>query len=119
MPDDLFRASEDDEYYFQEGCYILEHLNDPADPDLSIARARVPPGVTTRLHHLTGTTERYLILAGHGEARIGGAARAVGPGDVLLIAAGVTQQIRNSGAEDLIFLALCTPRFRPANYHED
>jgi hypothetical protein len=47
------------EFYTPEKCYITELSNMPDDPDVSIARARVKPGVTTRWHRLTGTVERY------------------------------------------------------------
>jgi len=115
----LFRTDPDDEYYFEEGCYILERLNDGADPAASIARARVPPEGTTRWHRLEGTTERYLIVAGQGIAEIGDAPGFdVVPGDVVLIPPDTRQRILNSGGEDLVFLAICTPRFDPANYRE-
>ena len=52
-----------DEYYFEEGCYITELHNRADDPAVSVARARVPPGVTTRWHTLGGITERYVIEA--------------------------------------------------------
>lgn len=38
--------------------------------------------------------------------------RAVGPGDVVVIPPACRQRITNDGHEDLIFLAICTPRFR-------
>jgi mannose-6-phosphate isomerase-like protein (cupin superfamily) len=116
----LFPHDANREYFFQEGCFILELLNDPADPQASIARARVPPGVTTRWHRLRGTVERYAIVSGSGAVSVGDApAAAVGPGDVVLIPAMTRQRIANTGAEDLVFLAVCTPRFEPENYLED
>jgi hypothetical protein len=54
----------DSEYYFEEGCFITELWNSPTDKEVSIARARVEPGVTTRLHSLKNVTERYIILKG-------------------------------------------------------
>jgi mannose-6-phosphate isomerase-like protein (cupin superfamily) len=105
------------EYYFVEGCFILELSNSPDDPDLSIARARVNPGVTTRLHCLHGITERYVILEGMGMVSVdGNAAQPVGPGDVVIIPPESPQQISNTGSVDLVFLALCTPRFVPDAY---
>ena len=59
----IARAADGAEFHFREGCYITEQWNVAADPALSLARARVPPGVTTRCHRLSGITERYLILA--------------------------------------------------------
>ena len=91
--------------------------NSDADDTLSIARARVEPGVTTAWHRVRNTAERYLILAGTGEVELEGRpSESVGPGDVVLIPPGLGQCITNSGDEDLVFLALCTPRFRQANY---
>lgn len=100
------------EYYFAEKCYILELSNSPEDPALSIARARVSPGVTTRLHRLHGITERYVILEGQGAVAVDGDAwHPVGPGDAVIIPPSHPQQITNTGSVDLVFLALCTPRF--------
>lgn len=102
-----------------EGCYINELSNTDADPACSIARARVAPGVTTRWHRLSGTAERYVLLAGSGRVEIGSLpARTVGPGDVVLIPPGCRQRITCLGDEDLVFLAICTPRFRPQAYED-
>lgn len=106
------------EFFFDvEGCYITELSNTEEDPGLSIARARVEPGVTTRWHRLANTTERYCILSGVGMVEVGNTpALEVGPGDVVIIHPMERQRITNSGAEDLIFLAICTPRFEVGNY---
>jgi mannose-6-phosphate isomerase-like protein (cupin superfamily) len=102
-----------------ERCYIVEVLNDEADSALSIARARVTPGVTTRWHCVHGTVERYVIQAGCGRMEVGDLpAREVGSGDVVLIPAGCRQRIANTGSEDLIFLAICTPRFSFEAYED-
>lgn len=115
----LFRTTESDEYYFREGCYILERLNHPTDPQASIARARVPAGGATLRHRLANTTECYLVLEGQGEVQLGERdALTVGPGDVVVIPADTPQQIANVGTSDLVFLAICTPRFVPENYRE-
>jgi mannose-6-phosphate isomerase-like protein (cupin superfamily) len=112
MTSTIRRVKPKSEYYFAEGCYILELSNSPDDPELSIARARVAPGVTTRLHRLHGITERYVILEGMGMVTVdGGAGQPVGPGDVVVISPSSPQQIKNNGRVDLVFLALCTPRF--------
>ncbi len=119
QPGPVFSAEETDEYWFQEGCHVLELLNDPEDPAASVARARVPAGETTRWHRLRGTTERYVIESGRGEVSVGRyEPRPVGPGDVVLIPAMAAQRIHNPGPEDLVFLAVCTPRFLPDNYLE-
>ncbi len=105
------------EYAFIEGCSILECWNFADDQQASIARARVAPGVSTRWHALAGVTERYLIIAGVGEVEIGeeGPER-VQTGDIVVIPPAVRQRITNMGTEDLLFYAICTPRFTPACY---
>lgn len=39
-------------------------------------------------------------------------------GDVVLIPASCRQRIANIGAGDLVFLAICTPRFLPGAYED-
>ena len=108
---------ENQEYYFKEGCHIVEVSNSADDPGLSIARARVEPGELTQWHWLSATQERYVILEGEGEVEVGdNAAAPVRQGDVVIIPAGERQRIRNTGDCDLLFLAICTPRFQPENY---
>ena len=93
--------------------------NDAGDPDASIARARVEPGVTTRWHRLVGTTERYVMIEGDAVVEVGDREpQRIGPGDVVVIPPMVAQRITNTGATDLVFLAICTPRFLAANYEE-
>ena len=107
------------EFYTPERCHITELSNTEEDPAVSIARARVAPGVVTRWHRLRDTAERYVILEGRGRVEIGHqAAREVNPGDVALIPPACPQRIANLGDTDLIFLAICTPRFRPGAYED-
>lgn len=101
-----------DEFYFVEGCHITELSNSPDDPEVSIARARVEPGVSTRWHRLVGITERYVIVQGTGTVEIDSSPAAdVSAGDVVLIPPMSRQRITNTGSGDLIFLAICSPRF--------
>jgi len=107
------------EFHTVEGCYITELSNSGDDPEVSIARARVESGVTTRWHRLRGTAERYCILSGSGRVEIGELApRDVTGGDVVLIPPLCRQRITNTGTEDLVFLAICTPRFTDGVYEE-
>ncbi|TNC81005.1 MAG: cupin domain-containing protein [Oleiphilus sp.] len=111
-------AKTDAEYYFKEGCFILECLNDAIDPSVSVARARVRPDASTRWHRLQNTAERYLIQSGQGTVEIDNLSQHVGSGDVVLIPPGCRQRIHNTGTEDLVFLAVCTPRFEPECYED-
>ena len=108
-----------EEFYFHEGCHIIEVSNSADDPDVSIARARVEAGMTTRWHRLAGTIERYVILEGSGRVEIGDApATEVSPGDIVIIPPMCRQRISNTGTTDLIFLAICTPRFTNDVYED-
>ena len=109
----------DSEFYTAERCYINELSNSTDDPDASIARARVESGVSTRWHRLYGITERYVILEGSACVEIGNLnPQKVGPGDVVVIPPECRQRITNDGDHDLIFLAICTPRFRQEAYED-
>lgn len=107
------------EFFTSEQCHIIEIGNQADDPEVSVARARVEPGISTRWHRLRETTERYYILSGEGCVEVGDLpATAVGAGAYVLIPPGVRQRITNCGEEDLVFLAICSPRFRSENYEE-
>ena len=115
----VFHLKLETEFYTDEKCFIIEILNRPDDETCSIARARVEPGITTNLHAVRGTVERYVILEGEGEVQISGAPFVtVRPLDVVYIPTGTSQRIRNIGKTDLIFLAICTPRFKQESYVE-
>jgi mannose-6-phosphate isomerase-like protein (cupin superfamily) len=112
------RTNATDEVLTGERCSILETWNDASDPDVSLARARVAPGVTTVLHALA-VDERYLIVSGKGRVEVEGLEPCrVSPGDVVLIPRGRSQRIENEGPEDLVFLCICTPRFEPRHYED-
>jgi mannose-6-phosphate isomerase-like protein (cupin superfamily) len=105
------------EFLTSERCWILESWNDSSDPAVSIARARITPGVMTQKHRLRGTGERYLITAGRGVVHIGSRGpEKVSVGDVVVIPEGVPQHIANDGDTDLVFYCICTPRFSPEVY---
>jgi mannose-6-phosphate isomerase-like protein (cupin superfamily) len=107
------------EFYTPEKCYITELSNTPDDPELSIARARVEPGVTTRWHQLKRTFERYCIINGRGRVEVGKLPpQEVNAGDIVLIPPMCRQRITNVGSEDLVFLAICTPRFSKGSYED-
>lgn len=103
-------------FFTDEGCFITEILNDGTSPGVSIARARVEPGMQTELHTLD-VAERYVILQGTGLMTIGRQAPfPVREGDSPVIPAGIPQRIKNTGTADLVFLCICTPRFSPKGY---
>ena len=118
MDAEVIKHDESLERYTDERCHILESWNDPRDPDVAIARARVEPGVTTARHVLE-VDERYLITSGQGRVEVEGLeATDVSAGDVVVIPAGRAQRIANTGESDLVFYCVCTPRFEQRHYHD-
>jgi mannose-6-phosphate isomerase-like protein (cupin superfamily) len=119
MREEIRRMVPGAEFHTSELCFVNELSNTEADPDASIARIRVPPGLTTRWHRLRETAERYVMLSGNARVEVGGLpAQDISVGDVVLIPPGCRQRIANLSDEDLIFLAVCTPRFRSDNYED-
>ena len=78
------------EHLIAEGCFISELSNSADDPGISIARARLEPGNLKPNH--------------------------VSAGDVVLTPPAAHQRITNTGSIDLVFLAICSPRFTEAVY---
>lgn len=112
----VFRTHPDKEFSTRERCYITEILNARDIGNVSIARARVGPGVTTELHRLN-VDEFYYILEGAGAIETDGSApKEMRPGDAAFIRAGSSQRITNVSGSDLVFLCICTPRFSEGAY---
>ncbi len=117
MQPEVKPASAAVEFETNERCHIIEVANDPGDELVSIARARVEPGVTTAWHKLDRVSERYIIVAGQGRVEVDDLVPIdVLPGDVVRIPADVAQRITNTGKGDLIFYAVCAPPFRQDCY---
>ena len=117
----LFRPESLQPFSTQERCHIVELMNTPACAAVSLADCIVAVGVTTQLHHLT-VAEHYVIEHGTGCMELAGDDAEhrqvfdVAPGDCVLIPAGCAQRIRNTGAVELKFKCVCTPRFLPEHY---
>lgn len=119
MKEFILKYDEKAEFYSDEKCYVNELSNTTKDEEVSIARIRLEPGVTTNWHRLRNTTERYVILYGSGIVEIGELPQqAVTEGDIIVISPMCKQRISNNGKSDLIFLAICTPRFVQKVYED-
>jgi mannose-6-phosphate isomerase-like protein (cupin superfamily) len=113
----ICRPTMDDEFLSAEGVHILESWHASEDRQLSIARARLAPGQSSQPHRLANTVERYVIVSGSGEVRVGSLpSTPAQPGDIVYIPAGVRQSIVNTGSVDLVFYCLCSPPFDAADY---
>lgn len=119
MREEVIKYKPESEFFIDEGCFIIEHLSEPGEKGISIARARVEVGVQTKWHRLNGVVERYVLLDGRGLVEVGDLSpQEVGAGDVVVIPEGVRQRIKNVGDSDLIFLCICSPRFQSECYQE-
>jgi mannose-6-phosphate isomerase-like protein (cupin superfamily) len=119
MKSRIIRHNTEEEFYTSGRCHILELSNSPDDVAVSISRARIEPGITTRLHQVKGLVERFLILDGTGYVKVGNDLEAdLQPGDIVWIPPLCPQCITNTGQTDLILLAICTPRFTPEVYED-
>ena len=117
MKESIHKIHDRDEYFFEEGCYILEMWNTQEDDAASVTRARVRPGDVTTWHLLKNSVERYVVMEGTGRVEVGDLPPTeVGIGDVVVIPRNTRQRIANTGKKDLIFLCICTPRFIPEDY---
>ena len=111
-----FQTDEEQEFYTDEKCHIIEMMNTPKIENVSVSRARVEPGVTTQNHALH-FDEVYYVLSGKGEMQINNAeVKLLGSGDLAFIKRGSSQKITNVSDTDLVFLCVCTPRFRLDGY---
>ena len=104
------------EVWTEERCFIRELLNTSKSPNVSLAVARVEPGVTTQLHALSGIKETYIVRKGIGIVEVGGSEIPVGINDTVFIDDNIPQRISNIGSGDLEFYCLCMPRFYPESY---
>lgn len=105
----IVKASSLKETLTAERCLIAENYS---AEDISIAQARVKPGITTLPHHLNGVNEIYLVTSGEGQVDVGDLKPTkVEAGDLIVIPAGASQRISNIGKTDLVFYCICTPKF--------
>ena len=95
---------------------ILKELLSPLKEHLairySLAHARVKPGETTLPHRLK-SSEVYYILEGEGEMYIDDEKAKVSAGQVIYIPPNSVQRIKNIGTNDLIFLCIVDPAWKP------
>ena len=117
MKPKIVKASSLSELQTYERCFISENFSSDV---VSIARARVEPCVATVAHHLNGVDEIYLIASGKGVVNVDGLRPVeVVEGDVIVIPAGASQRITNTGKTDLVFYCICTPKFTTDCYCDE
>ena len=117
MQPKIVKANSLHSYLTLERCFIAENFS---NKEVSIAVATVKPGITTKAHRLEGIQEIYIITAGEGRIAFSGLEPTqVSVGDVIVIPAGTSQKITNTGKTDLEFYCVCTPKFNEDCYFDD
>jgi mannose-6-phosphate isomerase-like protein (cupin superfamily) len=95
---------------------ILSELLNPGKEKLnirySLAHATVRPGQATLAHRLK-SAEVYYILGGTGEMTFGNDRAQVSAGQAVYVPPCSVQSIRNTGEEDLVFLCIVDPAWKP------
>lgn len=78
------------------------------------AQITLHPGCAVPVHQHLGNNETYYLLKGEGEYTDEGIVLPVKAGDVTFCADGGTHGLKNTGKEDLVFIALIanTPGYR-------
>lgn len=91
---------------------ILHPTKERIEINYSLAHAVVKPGEASLPHRLK-SSEVYYILEGKGMIYIDGESEEVGSGQVIYIPPNSIQYIRNIGDDDLRFLCIVDPAWRP------
>jgi len=79
----------------------------------SLAHAMLKPGEKSLPHRFHEASEVYYILKGHGIMHINDETAEVSPGDLIYIPPRAVQWIENHGEEDLEFLCIVDPAWKP------
>ncbi|MGE3153556.1 MAG: cupin domain-containing protein [Nitrospiraceae bacterium] len=94
----------------------LRELIHPGKQDLklgySLAHGRLAPGKRSKWHRLA-SSEVYYFLAGRGEFSIDRENQPVCEGSIVYVPPQATQSLSNTGTEDIEFLCLVDPAWKP------
>lgn len=104
-------------YVTKDGSVIRELIRPGGEVNavMSVAEATVQPGGQTFMHVHKQSQEIYHITGGSALMNLGDEEIAVEPGDTVLIPAGMSHNVRNTGSEPLKILCCCCPPYS----HED
>lgn len=114
----LRRLSERDEIIALDNTRVRELLNPEHDGrnlvlDYSLAHAKVGAHQKSLPHRFKEASEVYHILKGRGRMYIDDDSADVGPGDTVYIPPMAVQYIENLSSEDLEFLCIVNPPWKP------
>jgi mannose-6-phosphate isomerase-like protein (cupin superfamily) len=91
---------------------LLHPARDAAEVRYSLAVAWLAPGARSRAHKLK-TSEVYYLVRGTGMMHIGEETSRVEAGEAVYIPPGSVQWLENSGKEEIEFLCIVDPAWRP------
>ena len=91
---------------------LLHPARDAVDIRCSLACAWLAPGARSRAHRLK-TAEVYYLVRGTGMMHIGEEADEVTTGDAVHIPPGSVQWLENTGKDEIEFLCIVDPAWRP------
>ncbi len=91
---------------------LLHPAKHPLSIRYSLAHAHLGPGEVSLKHRLR-TSEVYYILDGHGRMHVNDEVCLVGPGDAIYIPPGAVQSVENLGPDEMTFLCIVDPAWRP------
>ena len=84
----------------------------------SLAYIVIPPGISSQSHFHKVSEETYFILKGQARMKIDRKEFSLGPQQTCLIEPGETHIISNEGREELEFIALSAPPWRPEDSYQ-
>lgn len=88
---------------------LLHPKQDEPALNYSLAHATLEVGTTSTPHLLKTSSEVYYMLSGKGLVQVGETTQEVAAGDIVFIAAGERQFIKNIGSHPLEFLCIVSP----------
>jgi mannose-6-phosphate isomerase-like protein (cupin superfamily) len=91
---------------------LLHPARDAAGIRYSLAIARLAPGRQSQAHRLK-TAEVYYVVRGSGLMHIGCESADVAAGDAVYIPPGSTQYLENTGNDEIEFVCIVDPAWRP------
>jgi mannose-6-phosphate isomerase-like protein (cupin superfamily) len=91
---------------------LLHPAKTPVEARFSVAHGRLEHGRSSKRHRLS-TSEVYYFLSGRGIFRVGEQLIPIEPGLLVYVPPGAVQSVQNTGWEELVFLCLVDPAWRP------
>jgi mannose-6-phosphate isomerase-like protein (cupin superfamily) len=91
---------------------LLHPAKTPVEVRFSVAHGRLQQGGSSKRHRLS-TSEVYYFLNGLGLIRVGKQLVPNEPGLLVYVPPGTVQSVQNTGWDDLVFLCLVDPAWRP------